>query len=31
MIGQVARATKGTLKVPGIEFFSEETMAVGSR
>jgi len=29
-LGQIARATKGTVKVPGVEFYSEEIIAAGS-
>lgn len=29
MLGNVARATKGTLKIEGIEFYSEEVIAAG--
>lgn len=29
MIGEVGRATKGTLKIAGIEFYSDETIAAG--
>ena len=29
MLGEVARATKGTLKVEGVEFFSEDIISAG--
>jgi uncharacterized membrane protein YqiK len=29
MLGEVARATKGELKIPGVEFYPEETIAAG--
>ena len=29
MLGSVARATKGTLKIAGVEFYSEEVIAAG--
>lgn len=29
MLGQVARSTKGALKVPGVEFYAEETISAG--
>lgn len=32
MVGEVARATKGALRIPGIEFYAEDTVvATGSR
>lgn len=31
MLGQVARSTKGKLSVPGVEFYSEETMSASSK
>lgn len=29
MLGNIARSTKGSLKIPGVEFYSEETIASG--
>lgn len=29
MLGQIAKSTKGTLTVPGIEFYSEDTISAG--
>lgn len=31
MIGEVARATKGTLAIPGVEIYSEDQIAAGTR
>jgi hypothetical protein len=31
MLGEIARSTKGMVKIAGIEFYAEDTLAVGGR